>query len=89
MGITLPALTPMEDSLFVTLCGRALDSRSLRSILYGTTADEIVRKLDYDCEQFRLSTSSIINIAHTSKKLGEVVERFIERHPDAVVVCVA
>jgi O-methyltransferase involved in polyketide biosynthesis len=86
MGITLPAFTPMENSMFLTLCGRALDSRSPRSILHDTTADEIVRKLDYDCEQFRLSTSLIINIAHRSKKLDEVVERFIERHPDAVVL---
>jgi O-methyltransferase involved in polyketide biosynthesis len=86
MGITLPAFTPMEDSMFLTLCGKALDSRSPRSILHDTTADEIVRKLDYDCAQFRLSTSPIINIAHRSKKLDEVVERFIERHPDAVVL---
>jgi O-methyltransferase involved in polyketide biosynthesis len=69
MGITLPEFTPMEDSLFLTLCGRALVSRSPRSILHDTTADEIVRKLDYDCEQYRLSTSPIINIAHRSKKL--------------------
>jgi hypothetical protein len=39
MGITLPAFTPTEGSTFLTLCARALDSRSPRSILDDTTAD--------------------------------------------------
>jgi len=28
MGITLPAFTPLEDSLWLTLCCRALDNRA-------------------------------------------------------------
>jgi O-methyltransferase involved in polyketide biosynthesis len=60
----MPALTPIEDTLFLTLCGRALDSRSPRPILGDVLADEIVRKLDYDAARFRLSASPIINIAH-------------------------
>ncbi len=43
MGITLPAFTPIEESLFLTLCGRALDNRSPHPILGDTMADEIVR----------------------------------------------
>ena len=67
MQITLPALTPIEDSLFLTLCGRALDSRSPRPVLGDPMADEIVRKLDYDCAKYRLSASPIINIAHRAR----------------------
>jgi O-methyltransferase involved in polyketide biosynthesis len=86
MGTTLPAFTPMQESLFLTLCGRALDNRSPHSILADTMADEIVRKLDYDCDKFHLSASLIINIALRSKKLDEVALGFVNRHPDAVAL---
>jgi O-methyltransferase involved in polyketide biosynthesis len=48
MAITLPAFTPVEDSLLLTLYCRALDNRLSKPILSDATADEIVRKLDYD-----------------------------------------
>ncbi len=48
MAITLPAFTPVEDSLFLTLYSRALDNRLSKPVLSDATADEIVRKLDYD-----------------------------------------
>jgi O-methyltransferase involved in polyketide biosynthesis len=86
MDVTLPAFTPVQESLFLTLCGRALDYRSPRPILGDTMADEIVRKLDYDCDRFRLSASPIINIALRAKKLDEVALRFVARHPDAVAL---
>ena len=86
MGISLPAFTPIEESLFLTLCGRALDSRSPHPILADTMAEEIVRKLDYDCAKFRLSASPIINIALRAKKLDEVALKFVTRHPDAVAL---
>ena len=86
MGITLPAFTPMQESLFLTLCGRALDNRSSHPILDATMADEIIRKLDYDCARFHLSASPIINIALRAKKLDEVALKFVVRHPDAVAL---
>jgi O-methyltransferase involved in polyketide biosynthesis len=86
MDVALPAFTPLQESLFLTLCGRALDYRSTHPILGDTMADEIVRKLDYDCAKFRLSASPIINIALRAKKLDEVALRFVARHPDAVAL---
>ena len=84
MAITLPAFTPMQQSLFLTLCGRALDNRSPHPILGDALADEVVRKLDYDAGRFHLSASPIINIALRAKKLDQVARNFIARHPDAV-----
>ena len=84
MGITLPAFTPIEDSLLVTLCARVLDNRSPYPILADTTADAIVQALEYDYEQFHINTNLMINVALRAKKLDEVASRFIERHPDAV-----
>jgi O-methyltransferase involved in polyketide biosynthesis len=86
METTLPAFTPIEESLFLTLCGRALDYRSPHPILSDAMADEIVRKLDYDCERFRLSASPVINIALRAKKLDEVALRFVASHPDALAL---
>ena len=42
MAISVPTLTPVEGSLFLTLYARALDSRLPKPILNDTTADEIV-----------------------------------------------
>lgn len=83
---TLPNFTPLEDSLFLTLAGRALDSRSERSLLHDTTAEAIVQRLGYDATRFHLSTSPILGIAHRSKKLDQLTERFIDAHQDAVVL---
>jgi O-methyltransferase involved in polyketide biosynthesis len=84
MAITLPALTPIEDSLFLTLYARALDNRSSRPILADTTADEIVRKIDYDYEKFHLNRNLILNVAQRAKKLDEVASGFLAGNPDAV-----
>jgi O-methyltransferase involved in polyketide biosynthesis len=84
MTITLPAFTPLEESLFLTLCCRALDNRSPQPILGDATADEIVRTLDYDYEQLHISTNLMLNATLRAKKLDEVASRFLARHPDAV-----
>jgi O-methyltransferase involved in polyketide biosynthesis len=84
MGITLPAFRAVEDSLFLTLCARSLDNRSPHPILADAVADEIVRELDYDYDQFHLNTNLIITIAHRAKMLDELASGFIARHPDAI-----
>lgn len=84
MSITLPAFTPMQQSFFLTLCGRALDNHLPHPILGDTMAEEIVRKLGYDCDLFHLSASPTINIAHRAKKLDQVAQQFITRHLNAV-----
>ena len=84
MGITLPAFTPLEDSLWLTLCCRALDNRSPHPILGDAMADEIVRTLHYDYGQLHIDTNLIVNVALRAKKLDEVASGFLARHPDAV-----
>jgi O-methyltransferase involved in polyketide biosynthesis len=84
MSIVLPVFTPIEETLYLTLCGRALDNHLPHPILADPMAEELVGKLGYDCDRFRLSASPIINIAHRAKKLDEVASAFIARHPHAV-----
>jgi O-methyltransferase involved in polyketide biosynthesis len=84
MTVTLPPFTPLEDSLFLTLCCRALDNRSPHPILADAKADEIVRTLNYDYEALHISTNLMLNAALRAKKLDEVTSRFLARHPNAV-----
>jgi O-methyltransferase involved in polyketide biosynthesis len=84
MGVTLPAFTPLEDSLFLTLYARALDNRRAHPILGDAEADRLVDKLDYDFDQFQVDTNFILNVALRAKKLDQVASRFVARHPDAV-----
>jgi O-methyltransferase involved in polyketide biosynthesis len=84
MMITLPAFTPLEESLFLTLCCRALDNRSEQPILADVMADEIVRMLGYDYEKLHIGTNLMLNATFRAKKLDEVASRFLARHPDAV-----
>jgi O-methyltransferase involved in polyketide biosynthesis len=84
MEITIPAFTPLEDSLWLTLCCRALDNRRPHPILGDAMADQIVRTLDYDYRQHHGTTNFINNVALRAKKLDEVASGFLARHPDAV-----
>jgi O-methyltransferase involved in polyketide biosynthesis len=84
MAITLPAFTPLEDSLWLTLCARALDNRRPHPILGDAMADQIVRTLDYDYRQHHVTSNFINNVALRAKKLDEVAAGFLARHPDAV-----
>jgi O-methyltransferase involved in polyketide biosynthesis len=84
MTLTLPALTPLQASLWLTLYGRALDNRSPHPILGDKMADEIVRKVAYDYQSLHVSPSGALNIAHRAKKLDEVAQQFLARHPGGV-----
>jgi O-methyltransferase involved in polyketide biosynthesis len=72
MAVTLPAFTPLEDSLFLTLYARALDNRSPHPILGDAMADELVHALDYDFGQLHIDTNLILNVALRAKKLDQV-----------------
>lgn len=86
MAITLPALTPVENSLFLTLFGRALDSRLPHSILGDTTAADISRQLGKDPDSFPMAPSKTYDISLRAKKLDDIVRQFVASHPDAVVL---
>lgn len=84
MATTIPSLTPLQDSLWLTLCGRALDNRSSHRILGDATADRIVRESGYDYTKLHISPSGALNIAHRAKKLDEVAQGFLARNPGGI-----
>jgi O-methyltransferase involved in polyketide biosynthesis len=91
--MSVPALTPAQESLFLTLGGRALDSRLPRPFLGDPMADEILTEVGYDLARFPALTtrfldprSRVFDIAVRAKTLDELVRRFISDHPDSVVL---
>ncbi len=91
--MSIPAFTPAQESLFLTLGGRALDSRLPRPFLGDTMADEIITEVGYDLARFPALTtkfldprSRVFDIAVRAKTLDDLVCRFISGHPDAVVL---
>ena len=86
MAIGVTELTPVEQTAFLTLYARALDSRWPRPILGDNLADEAVGKIDYDFAGLGVQTSVVCQSALRAKMLDDRVRGFIDRHPDAVVV---
>lgn len=93
MSTAYPEFTPAQESLFLTLGSRALDSRLPHPFLGDTVADEIVTATGYDLETFpQLRTkvldqrSKVFDVAVRSKIIDDMVRRFVLRHPDAVVL---
>ncbi len=78
--------TPAEASLYLTLCGRALDSEQEHSILRDTTAAKIVERTGTNVADYPHAKTGMRDIALRAKKLDGVVRNFVARHPDSVVV---
>ncbi|OBI16251.1 class I SAM-dependent methyltransferase [Mycobacterium sp. E2497] len=93
MTMQIPALTPAQESLFLTLGGRALDSRLPQPFLGDTMADEVLTEVGYDLARFPVLTakfldprSRVFDIAVRAKVLDDLVRRFTLDNPDAVVL---
>jgi O-methyltransferase involved in polyketide biosynthesis len=86
MGIAATALSPVEQTAFLTEFARALDSQWSRPILGDELAYEVVGKIDYDFEGLGVQTSVVCQTALRAKMLDDRVRAFVAEHPDAVVV---
>lgn len=86
MGLATAHLTPIEQTAFLTVYARALDSRWPRPILGDTLADQVVGQIDYDFAGLGIQTSVVCQTALRAKMLDDRVRAFTARHPNAVVV---
>lgn len=86
MAATLPAFTPVEASLYLTLAGRALDSERPGSLLGDTMSARIAEEIGYDLGDFPMAPSKTFDIAVRARILDDIVRGFVARHPDAVVL---
>ncbi|MGZ3342858.1 MAG: class I SAM-dependent methyltransferase [Reyranella sp.] len=79
-------LTGTQQTALVTLYGKALDSRQPVSILGDREADRAVRRLDYDFSTLRMRRRDQQSSAVRSKAYDRRVMRFLDGHPDCVVL---
>jgi O-methyltransferase involved in polyketide biosynthesis len=86
MGIATTELTPVEQTAFLPVYARALDSRWARPILNDTLADDVVGRIDYDFAGLGVQTSVVCQASLRAKMLDDRVRDFVVNHPDAVVV---
>ncbi|WP_158895367.1 class I SAM-dependent methyltransferase [Amycolatopsis anabasis] len=78
--------TEEQSTNLATLYGRALDNRLPRPILGDPTAEETVRKIDYDFGKFKMKPDMALSVAMRAKVIDERVRAFLREHPDATVL---
>ena len=93
MNLVPPGLTPAQESLFLTLGSRALDSRLPDPFLGDTLSDETVARTGYQLDRFpQLATaaldqrSKVFDVAVRTKLMDQMVRDFVQREPRAVVL---
>ncbi|WP_423464373.1 class I SAM-dependent methyltransferase [Promicromonospora sp. MS192] len=83
-------LSPVQETLLLTLYARAQDSRAPAPILGDTLAaaiaDRIAQDTGYDFGRLKVRPSLVASTALRAKKLDDVVRQFTTTHPEAVVV---
>lgn len=82
-------LTEEKATLLITLYAKALDYRSPASVLDDRLADEVVNRIDYDFDAFRLGNDQAVGIALRARMLDDWVRAFLAAHPASTVLNLA
>ncbi|OBH00981.1 hypothetical protein A5696_14860 [Mycobacterium sp. E2699] len=80
------SLTGTQQTALVGLYGKALDSRQPDSILSDREADQALHRVDCDFAALRLRRRDQISAAVRAKAYDRWVQRFIDVHPECVVL---
>jgi len=86
MNLEKVSLTGTQQTALVTLYGKALDSRRPDSVLADREADKAVQRIDYDFSRLRVSRRDQQSAAVRSKAYDGWVTRFLDGHPQCVVL---
>jgi O-methyltransferase involved in polyketide biosynthesis len=82
-------LTGAPETMLATLYGRALDSRSPRSVLHDHIADEVIQRIDYDFGKTKMAGSSATGVAIRGKVFDTWTAEFIAENPSSTVLHLA
>src|SRR5215469_9526857 len=85
-GVEKVHLTKEKETLLATLYCKALDSRSKDSILSDKTAEDVVRRIDYDFRKLKIRKDDPASVAIRAKYLDRWTTEFLTNHPDATVL---
>jgi O-methyltransferase involved in polyketide biosynthesis len=80
------SLSGVEQTMLITLHGKAMESRSPDSLLKDRFADQVVRSMDYDFSRLNLGPDGAISLAMRAKAFDDWTLAFIARHRDAIVL---
>lgn len=69
-----------------TLYGRALDARKAKPILGDPTAEDAVRRIDYDFGVFKMGDTMAVSVAVRARLFDDAVRDYLGAHPDATVL---
>jgi O-methyltransferase involved in polyketide biosynthesis len=86
MHTLLTELAPVEQVALLALRFRALDARSATPILGDHLAEQVAEAIGLDLTSPKIPRSVVLVHAVRARTLDRLVRRFIEEHPDAVVV---
>jgi O-methyltransferase involved in polyketide biosynthesis len=79
-------LAGAQQTALVTLYGKALDNRQPDSILADREADKALQHIDYDFTRLRMHRRDQKSAAVRAKGYDKWVKRFLDAHPDCVVL---
>lgn len=78
--------TGVEETLLLPLWARAKETQRRDAIIDDPKAVELLRSIDYDFQRFDQDWKSQVAVAVRTRILDDAVTRFLELHPNAVVV---
>jgi O-methyltransferase involved in polyketide biosynthesis len=78
-----------QETMLATLYGRALDSRSPRSILHDTEAERAVRRIDYDFGRTGMTATTAAGVALRARQLDAWTAEFLAARPESTVLHLA
>jgi O-methyltransferase involved in polyketide biosynthesis len=79
-------LAKEKETLLITLFAKALESRSMGSILSDRFADDVVRRIDYDFAKLKVRGLSVVSLAMRARLLDAWTSEFLADHPEATVL---
>lgn len=80
------SVSAAQSTSLATLYGRALDARLSDPILGDPTAQDAVRRIDYDFGKFRMGLDLALAVALRAKAFDDWVSEFLAGHPGATVL---
>lgn len=82
-------LTGAQETLLATLYAKALDNQSPHPVLGDTTAEGLMRRIDYDFQKMKFIRRDRRTVTFRAKKLDDWTLRFLNRNPQATVLHLA
>lgn len=79
-------ITGVAETMLITVYARAVETLKKEPRIEDAYAVEMVKKLDYDFEQYKNARMSLSGVVFRTMLFDEITKDFISRNPEAVIV---